>query len=90
VREGEPRASGRNGSKERRIERGRSASVATHAVSAQDELAAVEQADRQIKKATREAKSASKAPRKSGSGLSGKKVSLKMQQSAARSSKRRK
>jgi ribonuclease R len=59
--------------------------------SAQDELAAIQEADRQTKAAARSGKAAGKpAAHKSGSAPAGKKVSLKAQQSANRSAKRRK
>lgn len=82
VREGEARVAPRVG-KDRRDKPGKPSS-------AQEELAVVQEADRQTKAATRSAKAPSKPSRKSSGTPSGKKVSLKAQQTAGRSSRRRK
>jgi ribonuclease R len=83
VREGEERGTARPG-KDRRADR------SAKPPSAQDELSAIQEADRQVKAAARAGKTAGKSARKSGGAMAGKKVSLKAQQSAGRAAKRRK
>lgn len=83
VREGEVRTASRSGKDHRRDKPAK-------ALSAQDELVTVQEADRQTKAATRSAKTTGNTARKSGGAATGKKVSLKAQQVAARSTKRRK
>ncbi len=82
VREGEVRGSSKPG-------RDRRADKPAKPPSAQDELAAVHEADRQTKVAARAVKATGKAARKSGGSPAGKKVSLKAQQVAGRAAKRR-
>jgi len=85
VREGEERGAPRPGKdRDRRAER------SSKPQSAQDELAAVQLADREIKATARAGKSGGRPSRKAGGSAAGQKVSLKAQQSAGRAAKRRK